>query len=238
MFDGRAQAADGQRILGPHINESLIGPHRISGDGHAFEYGMRIALEHAAVHERTGIALVGIADDVFFGAGRFGDGAPLQAGRESGTAAAAQSAADDGFDHALGILLGERVEQRGVAVGGDVTFDALGIDDAAVGEHHGFLEGEKRRVRIGLFGFGLAALERGDDRRGGLRRDVDIERLGRVHLHQRAGATEFHAAHATDFHLVLESGFGHGPLEAFFDTLGIRRRATGRHATTQDDLFP
>ena len=37
----------------------------IGGNQHAFEHAVRIAFEHAAIHERAGIAFVGIADDIF-----------------------------------------------------------------------------------------------------------------------------------------------------------------------------
>ena len=65
LLDGGLQPADGQRIFGADIDEALVGADRIGGDGHAFEHAVRIALEHAAVHERAGVAFVGVADDVF-----------------------------------------------------------------------------------------------------------------------------------------------------------------------------
>ena len=35
---------------------------RVGGDGHAFQQAVRIALDHGPVHERPGVAFVGVAD--------------------------------------------------------------------------------------------------------------------------------------------------------------------------------
>ena len=137
----------------------------------------------------------------------------------------------------FGIDLGERVVQGRVAVGGDVALDAFGVDDAAVGEHDRLLFGEERCLRVGLFDVGLAALERGDDGRGVLGGDVDVEGLVRVDLHQRAVAAEFHAADAAHLDLVVRAGLGDGLFEVFLDALGVGRHAAGGHAATQDDFF-
>ena len=55
---------DGQRILGPDVDEALAGADRVGGDGHALQDAVRVALQDAAVHEGAGVALVGVADDV------------------------------------------------------------------------------------------------------------------------------------------------------------------------------
>ena len=70
----------GERVLGPHVDVSVLGTHRVRGEGHPLEHALRVALEHAAVHERSGVALVGIADHVLaVRTGCLGDGRPLQA---------------------------------------------------------------------------------------------------------------------------------------------------------------
>ena len=43
---------------------ALLRADRVAGDGHAFEHAVRVALQDAAVHERAGVALVAVADDV------------------------------------------------------------------------------------------------------------------------------------------------------------------------------
>ena len=61
---------DRQRIFGAAVDVALGRAHRVGGDGHALEHAVRIAFQHAAVHERAGIALVGVADDVLLPARR------------------------------------------------------------------------------------------------------------------------------------------------------------------------
>ena len=69
LADGLLQAPDRQRILRPHVQIALGGADRVGGDRHALEHAVRIALEHAAVHERAGIAFVAVADDELAAAG-------------------------------------------------------------------------------------------------------------------------------------------------------------------------
>ncbi len=130
--------------------KSLIRADRVSRDGHAFEHAVRVALQHAAVHERAGIAFVRVADDIFFRAGRFGDRAPFEAGGKARAAATAQAAFDHGFNDLLRRHFVQHLVQRLIAVRRDVAFDAFRIHDAAVGEHDGKLFREKRGVRISL----------------------------------------------------------------------------------------
>ena len=75
----RLQALDGQRIFGAHVDEALLRADRVGGDRHAFEHAVRIALQHAAVHEGARVAFVGVADDVLLLLAGLGDRAPLQA---------------------------------------------------------------------------------------------------------------------------------------------------------------
>ena len=51
---------DGQRILGPDVEEPLLGADREAADEHAFDHVERVGLEHAAIHERARVALVGV----------------------------------------------------------------------------------------------------------------------------------------------------------------------------------
>ena len=65
VFDGASHARDGQRIFRADVNQRFVGADGARGDHQAFEHAVRIAFHHAAVHERAGIALVGIANHVF-----------------------------------------------------------------------------------------------------------------------------------------------------------------------------
>ena len=65
LLDGPRQPAHRQRILGAHINNAVGRAHRIGADHHPLQQRMRIALDLVAVHIRAGVALIGVADDVF-----------------------------------------------------------------------------------------------------------------------------------------------------------------------------
>ena len=66
--DRVAQAGDRERVLRAAVDVALGGVDRERGDRHALEDPERVALEDAAVHERAGVALVRVADDVLLGA--------------------------------------------------------------------------------------------------------------------------------------------------------------------------
>jgi hypothetical protein len=92
LADRRAQPRDGQRVFGSAVDVPLGGVDGKGRDGHPFEDAEGIALEDAPVHERPGVALVGVADDVLLLAVSLRDRGPLQPGevtRSSPTAKAA-----------------------------------------------------------------------------------------------------------------------------------------------------
>ena len=64
VLDGFLEADDGQRVLGTDIDDGRGRSDGIGADEHAFDEVMRIALDDRAVHERAGVALVGVADQV------------------------------------------------------------------------------------------------------------------------------------------------------------------------------
>ncbi len=128
--------------------------------------------------------------------------------------------------------------QRLVAVHSDIVFDSLGINHAAVRQHDEQLFLEKRRVRIGLRNVRVTALDDGNDGRRVLRVDLDIEGILGVGLDKRSLAAKFHAPHAADFHLILQTRLGDGLIELVFDILRAARHAAGSHAAAEDDFFP
>ena len=107
----------------------------VARDQHPFEHAVRIAFQHAAIHECAGIALVRIADDVFLRAHRFGYRAPLQARGISSAAAPAQTTLGNLVDHFALRHLRQRFDQGGVSIGGDVVFNALRIDHPGIFQH-------------------------------------------------------------------------------------------------------
>src|SRR6185436_9537123 len=65
-------------------------PDRVAADRATLDQQMRIALHQHMVLERTGLALIRVARDVFRPGCVLEDELPLQPGREAGTAAPAQ----------------------------------------------------------------------------------------------------------------------------------------------------
>ncbi len=63
-LEGLVDPLDGQRILGADVEEALVGPDRVGGDAHPFDDAVGERFQQHAVHERAGIALVAVADDV------------------------------------------------------------------------------------------------------------------------------------------------------------------------------
>ena len=70
MRDRVFKAPYRHRVFRAHIEESPMGADGISTDGHPFENGEWIPLQHAPVHERPWVALVGIANDILDVPGR------------------------------------------------------------------------------------------------------------------------------------------------------------------------
>jgi len=64
LVDGALDPLDGHWIFGADVEKSLMGAEGESGDDHALDDVQRIAFQHAPVHERAGVALVGVADQV------------------------------------------------------------------------------------------------------------------------------------------------------------------------------
>ncbi len=82
LADGLAHALDGERILGADVEERLVRADGVRGDGEPLEDAVRVRFEHHAVHERAGVALVAVHDDVLLRRGLAADGGPLCAGRK------------------------------------------------------------------------------------------------------------------------------------------------------------
>ena len=74
LTDRAAQTLDSKGVFGADVDVAALGPDRVAGNGHPLEHPLRIALQHAAVHERPGVAFVGIAHHVLAGSGGLGDG--------------------------------------------------------------------------------------------------------------------------------------------------------------------
>ncbi len=194
-----------------------MGIDGFGGDNHALDHRMRVRFQNAAVHERAGIALVGIAEYVFDLPRAFTGELPFQAGRKAGAAAAAQTR----LLHLVDDLYIRHLQQgaRGaqVAVAGDVVVDRLRVDQALVAQGARHLEGEKGdfglagddlfggRVLVKQFFDRLAADQVLLDNRGNVV-DLDflVKNIARMHHHDRPHGAKTVAAGFDHFDLVLQ----------------------------------
>ncbi len=64
LLDGNLQALDRNGVLGTDVDVALVGADGVAGDGHGLQHAVGVALQHGAVHERAGVALVGVAADI------------------------------------------------------------------------------------------------------------------------------------------------------------------------------
>ena len=141
---------DGHRIFGPHVEEAAMGADGETADQHTFDHVERITFQHAAVHERAGVALVGVADEVADRVGRLRAHLPFLPGRISASASAAQLRAADFVDHPFRVVLLQHRGQRLEAAVVEILFDAVGIDHTVVTQGHAALAVEKAHVAVKL----------------------------------------------------------------------------------------
>ena len=128
-------------VLGAHVDEALGRSRGDAGDGHAFEQREGVALHEHAVGEGAAVAFIGVAADVLLVALGFKNRAPLDAGGEAGSPAAAQTRGEDvGDDFLLRDL--DRAGETTQAAVGAVAVEVKRIDDADAGEGHALLRGE------------------------------------------------------------------------------------------------
>ena len=194
-------------------------PGGVAGDGHGLEDHVGVALQHRAVHERAGVAFVGVADDVL---GHFlllrGE-KPLLAGGEAGAAATPETRIDHRLDDFLGLLLVQAAPQRLVAVAGDVFLDVQRRNVSAIPERQAKLLlveiGFRHRQHLGrigdrlgveIFPDRLAAHQMlGDDLAHLELVDVRIEDVAGLDHHDGTLRAQTHAAGLDHLHLVRET---------------------------------
>ena len=221
---------DGERVLGAHVDVALVRADGVAADEHALEHGVRVAVHDGGVHEGAGVALVAVADDVLGLAGRRGRELPLQARREPGAAAAAQTGGEHLLDELLGPHRRERLARGLVAAPREVLVDVLRVDDPDVAQRDALLRLVERDV-VGA-GDALAGRRVGVEElldhvaTGEVLRDdlLDVPELQprvvgvavRDHC-QRALRAEAVAADDGHLHLVLQAGRGDLRLELVLD---------------------
>ena len=149
LVNSYAQALDSQRIFCTHINIAFIGTDGITADCHTFKHFMRVAFKHTAVHKSTGVALVGVADNIFFIVYGISGKLPFHTGGETAAAASAQA----GFFNFVNNLLrshgGNGFGKRLIAAYRNIFFYLFRVNGAAVFKHQAFLLFIKINFRIG-----------------------------------------------------------------------------------------
>ena len=135
LLDRDLQTFDGDGILRTHIDVAFGRAGSITADRHRFDDAVRVAFQHAAVHERTRVAFVGVADHIFLIRLVRRRKAPFQARRETAAAAAAQTGILHDLNDLLRRHLGQALCKGLIAVIGDVlvlqkTYQGLGHGQA------------------------------------------------------------------------------------------------------------
>ena len=186
---------------------------------------MGAALHGRTVHERAGVALVAVADDVLGPFVVACSAAPFATGGEARTALAAQAARLDLVDDLLGGHL-QGLLQALVAAAGDVVVDAQRVDDAHIAQHHLVLQGVERVVVHVLEDlpvlpehepFDRLPVKRSDDRLGVLRLHPVVHEVARHEAHDGTLLAFARAAGSHDVHgdliaqaTCIELGFDGG----------------------------
>ena len=183
-----------------------------SGDGHSFDEEEGIAFHQHAIGEGARIPFVGVADDVLLISAGVEDRLPLDARREGGATATAQTGAGDGIDEVSATRRHGLLETAQTAVR-FVISDREGIGDADATEGDALLAREEldlvHRSKRGRMR--LAVEEAGVEERRHLgRRDVAVSNAtirGR-HFNQRLEPIGAARSVAHDFYrLTTDSGF-------------------------------
>ena len=236
---------DSDGVLSTDVDVALVGIDGITSDAHGFQDGVGIAFQHGTIHERAGVAFVGVADHVLVGGLVDSSELPLEAGGEAGAATAAQAGLGDFFDDLLAGHLGEDLAQGGIAVHGDILLDVLRVDDAAVTKRHTELGLVELDVLQGgdLDLLATLAIAMDQTLHDTALQEVlrsDLGHIGDLHAgvegaigvddHDGAHFAKAEAAGADDLDFILQTQFDDLVLHGFGD-LGAVRRGTARTAT-------
>ena len=137
-IDRGAQRPDRGRVFRAHIDQPEARTHGGSGDRHTFEQGERVTLHQHAVGEGAAVALIGVTAHIFLIGSSLLHRAPLDPGRESGAAAAAQSRGQDVVGDLLG-RCGQGATQAHQTAQAAVFVEVQGVGQAHPGETHPLL---------------------------------------------------------------------------------------------------
>ena len=132
------QVADRVRIFFAAVDVALGGTDGQTSDGHALDQTHRVAFHQHTVTEGTGVAFVGVTDDVLLISLCAEHGVPLDAGREGGTATTTQAGVGDFLDDGRG-LQREGLLQTVKTFVLDVVLNRVRVGDADARKGQAFL---------------------------------------------------------------------------------------------------
>ena len=153
MLNGDAQALDSQRVLGSAIYVALAGPDGVCGNYRPLDYGVRVSLHNAAVHEGPRVALVSVADHVLIVTGGPATEVPFLRCGEAGPTSSPEPRSPHLVDHLIRRHLGEDLTQSVVTTGADVIVYPLGVDVAAFAQYETLLLPVEHDVVVPGYGF-------------------------------------------------------------------------------------
>ena len=184
----------GARILATQIDITPFRADGVTCNGHRLDQRKRVTLENGAILERTGLALISIADEVTRRGRLLGGALPFDAGRECRTAAPHQSGILDLADDFPGLHF-ERPSQPGVTILFDIVVDAFRIDLAdALEQHQAFLTslryGHDRRSLGRECRWAIVQCE-GDLFDSGRSDQILVRRIASLHRHRGRGALAY-----------------------------------------------
>ncbi len=148
VSDGLIHDGDAVRILGPDVEHARLRSGEPTGDHHAEQHAVRLLLHEVFVNVGTGIALVGIADDVFHFTLRRTATGPLDGQRETRTTTSTQAAVLQFSRECIAIAFGDELLEGRV-----VILDAFEIR----GKNRGL---QMRNDGVAVFAIPLAGLEK------------------------------------------------------------------------------
>ena len=150
LSDGLANMPNGQRILRANVEIALASPDRVGCDRQALQHAVWVGLQHQPVHEGAGITFVAVADHVLGQSGSAGSiglcpaERPLQPGRETRTAAAAQPGLLDHLHHVIGRAVFHAPLECLIPVASQVLVNLQRIAPAAILQDDSLLLSEVR----------------------------------------------------------------------------------------------